>query len=100
MSRAAFVAVLVLAASLGVSLGTAYAFTTPFTFHCRGNACRAVAFMDEGNGCTVATNYGHHNVHVTQGPFYFDLAPGETHAELVNTRCAGYYDGGETATFY
>ena len=99
MSRLALVAVLALAAGAGLAPGPAQAFTTPFHFHCRGNACRAVAFADEGNGCTVATNYGRHNVHVTQGPFYYDLGPGETHAELLGSRCAGYYDGGETATF-
>ena len=91
---------LVLVATLAATIGTAQAFTTPFVFHCRGNACRAVAFADEGNGCTVVTNRSPHNVHVTQGPFYFDLAPGETHAELLSSRCAGYYDGGETASFY
>ena len=99
MSRSAFIVVLALAATPSVSIDTAQAFTTPFHFHCRGNACRAVSFLDEGNGCTVATNYGRQNVHVTQGPFYYDLGPGETHAELLNSRCAGYYDGGETATF-
>ena len=99
MSRAAFIAILTLTGAPGLSPGAAQAFKTPFTFHCRGNACRAVAFLDEGAGCTVVTNHGAHAVHVTQGPFYFDLGPGETHSELLNIKCAGYYDGGETATF-
>ena len=99
MHRASIIAALV-AGATALPLQPAAAFTTPFSFHCRGNACRAIAFADEGAGCTVVTNYSGHNVHVTQGPFYFDLAPGETHAELLNTKCAGYYDGGETASFY
>lgn len=80
-------------------LAPARAFTTPFTFHCSGNACRAVNFADEGNGCTVATNRSGHSVHVTQGPYYYDLAPGATYAQLLGAKCGGYYDGGETANF-
>ncbi len=100
MRRAVLLSSLLALGVTALPLEVAQAFTTPFTFHCRGNACRAVAFLDEGVGCTVATNHGGHNVHVTQGPFYYDLAPGETHAELLGPKCAGYYDGGETATFY
>ena len=78
-----------------------FAFTTPFTFHCSGNACRAVAFGDEGNGCTVLTNHSPYPVHVTQGTNQLDyvLQPGETKAPLSQVQCYGYYDGGETANF-
>ena len=79
----------------------AVAFTTPFHFHCSGDACRAVAFADQGNGCTVVTNHSPYPVHITQGTdqLSYDLSPGETKAPLINIKCYGYYDGGETATF-
>lgn len=72
-----------------------------FAFHCTGNACGAVRFLDEGNGCTVVTNHGRVPVHVTQGyrQLSYDLAPGETKAPLITVQCYGYYDGGETATY-
>lgn len=72
-----------------------------FAFHCRGNACAAVSFFDEGNGCTVVTNRTRSLVRVTQGIGLEDyvLGPGETRAPLLGPRCLGYYDGGETATF-
>ena len=72
-----------------------------FQFHCRGNACGAVSFLDEGNGCTVVTNRSRSLVHITQGVGLEDyvLGPGETRAPLLGPRCVGYYDGGETATF-
>ena len=94
---------LALAASSGLLLTAepAFAFTTPFTFHCTGNACRAVAFGDEGNGCTVLTNHSRYPVHITQGTNQLDyvLQPGETKAPLNQVQCYGYYDGGETANF-
>ena len=98
---------LVLIAALSGSLlwgplvGPASAFTTPFTFHCTGNACRAVSFLDEGVGCTVVTNNSHYPVRITQGTNQLDyvLQPGETKAPLIQVQCYGYYDGGETANF-
>ncbi len=97
---------LVLAAScgflaIGALVAPARAFTTPFTFHCTGDACRAVAFGDEGNGCTVLTNHSRYPVRVTQGTNQLDyvLQPGETKAPLSQVQCYGYYDGGETANF-
>ena len=68
---------LVLAAScgflaIGALVAPARAFTTPFTFHCTGDACRAVAFGDEGNGCTVLTNHSRYPVRVTQGTNQLD----------------------------
>ena len=97
---------LVLAASGGIAFAAslimpAFAFTTPFTFHCSGNACRAVAFGDEGNGCTVLTNHSRYPVRITQGTNQLDyvLQPGETKAPLNQVQCYGYYDGGETANF-
>ncbi len=94
--RLAFAALVAAAAST-----PACAFTTPFTFHCTGNACRAVAFGDEGNGCTVVTNHSRYPVRITQGTNQLDyvLQPGETKAPLILVQCYGYYDGGETATF-
>ena len=89
-----------LAVVAAATTGPALAFTTPFTFHCRGNACRAVSFADEGFGCVVVTNYSKRAVHVTLGADQFsDLAPGDTYAPLNNQHCYGYYDGGETANF-
>lgn len=87
------------AATLFATLGSLPA--AAFTFHCSGNACRAVAFADEGNGCTVVTNHSPYAVHVTQGidQLSYVLAPGQTEAPLIQTQCYGYYDGGETANF-
>ena len=89
-----------LAMSLALGLW-ASAPAAAFSFHCVGNACRAVAFLDEGNGCTVVTNHSPYAVHVTQGigQLSYDLAPGATEAPLIQTQCYGYYDGGETANF-
>lgn len=92
------------AAGFAATVALGLAAATPaaaFTFHCRGNACRAVAFLDEGNGCTVVTNHSRFPVHVTQGidQLSYDLAPGATEAPLIQTQCYGYYDGGETANF-
>lgn len=86
---------------VGSLVAPASAFTTPFTFHCTGNACHAVAFGDEGNGCTVLTNHSQYPVHITQGTNQLDyvLEPGETKAPLIQVQCYGYYDGGETANF-
>ena len=82
---------------LDAKIGPAFAFT----FHCRGNACNAVTFLDEGVGCTVVTNRSRYSVHITQGinQLSYTLAPGETEAPLMNVQCYGYYDGGETADF-
>ena len=97
---------LALAASCGLLLAgglvaPAAAFTTPFQFHCTGNACRAVSFLDEGNGCTVVTSHTPYPVRITQGTNQLDyvLQPGETKAALSQVQCYGYYDGGETANF-
>ncbi len=89
----------------GLSLSTLVpidrASALDFVFHCRGDACRAVSFLDEGNGCTVVTNRSRSLVHITQGIGLEDyvLGPGETRAPLIGPRCLGYYDGGETAIF-
>ena len=85
----------------GSLVAPAAAFTTPFTFHCSGDACRAVSFLDEGAGCTVVTNHTSHPVRITQGTNQLDyvLQPGETKAPLSQVQCYGYYDGGETANF-
>lgn len=92
---------LVLAALIAATATPPLAFATPFAFHCSGNACRDVAFGDEGNGCTVVTNHGRFPVRVTQGTNQLDyvLQPGETKAPLSQVRCYGYYDGGETANY-
>ena len=72
-----------------------------FAFHCTGNACRVVGFLDEGLGCTVVTNHGRAPVHITQGidQLSYDLEPGETKAPLSQVQCYGYYSGGETANY-
>ena len=80
---------------------TTLAYTQPFTFHCTGNACRVVGFLDEGNGCVIATNTSHYPVRITFGAEHrgYDVRPGETEAPINDTHCAGYYEGGETADF-
>ncbi len=71
-----------------------------FAFHCTGNACRVVGFLDEGLGCTVVTNHGRAPVHISQGidQLSYDLQPEETEAPLNQAQCYGYYSGGETAS--
>ncbi len=95
MSRATITSVALVAAVFASSGAAA------FTFHCTGNACRAVDFVDEGVGCTAVTNNSRYPVHVTMGinQIVEDLAPGQTYAPLNGPQCYGYYSGGETANY-
>ncbi len=79
----------------------AMAYTQPFTFHCTGNACRVMGFLDEGLGCLVYTNNSRYSVRLTLGPDgrVYDLAPGQTLSPIADTHCYGYYEGGEHAEF-
>ncbi len=79
----------------------AAAFTQPFTFHCTGNACRFMGFLDEGLGCLIYTNRSAYPIRLTLGPDdrVYDLSPGQTLSPITDTHCYGYYDGGERAVF-
>jgi hypothetical protein len=90
-----------LLAPLLLATAPAAAFTQPFTFHCTGNACRSMGFLDEGLGCLVYTNRGARAVRLTLGPDgrVYDLSPGQTLSPIADNHCYGYYDGGERATF-
>ena len=87
--------------ALTASAGPAEAYTQPFTFHCTGNACRTMGFLDEGLGCLIYTNNSPYAVRLTLGPDgrVYDLAPGQTISPIADQHCYGYYEGGENAVF-
>lgn len=63
-----------------------------------GNACNDVLFEFK-DGCYHTTNLGSRRVHVTRGPYSFDLQRTQTHILHIGGRCVQSYVGQNTANY-